>query len=408
MPPAQSLKSAARLLLLLFLVSGYSAFAGRCQQEVFSSGSGRGTGSATGDPGQDSRPFRATGTFAEVPNLFVEYNAGNAFDTVHANVMQALRTFRTAALKSELSHGRYAHTTKRLELNTAVSIEDVYALKTKLGAIPGILEITETKRTVQYSDTNRMQEELRFYRREKDGLAALLDTLHPLHPAYRNSSDRVLRLVGMISEKQMELEKARSLARYPCSILLVIYTDKAEFFANSANEDGPVQAARRNLKTNWENQFVPGLSYNVFRRVNADTNSVLSGFSPELTLYSRYRSGFKRASPAYVNIYGRLGIFHSGSDKQFKLYYTGFGFRLSFESKLKRQFLVPCFGHEIGYFHSDQLKGVVVNIPSAGLYFIANRKVQVYAAAGYVYPFGSRNNYESFTVAGGMSFVLWN
>jgi hypothetical protein len=406
MPPAQSLKSAARLLLLLLLVSGHSAFAGRCQQEIGSSG--RGTGSGTGYPGYDSRPLRATGAFAEVPNLLAEYNAGKDFDTVHAKVMQAIRTFRSAAIKSELSHGRYAHTAKRLELNTAVSVDDVYALKTKLGAIPGVLELTETKRTVQYSDTNRMQEEMRFYRREKDGLAALLDTLHPLHPAYRNSSERVLRLVGMISEKQMDLEKARNLARFPCNIQVVIYTDKDDFFANTASEQGPVEAARRNLKTNWENQFVPGLSYNVFRRVNADTNSLLSGFSPELTLYSRYRSGFKRASPAYVNIYGRLGIFHSGSDKQFKLYYTGFGFRLSFESKLKRQYLVPYFGHEIGYFHSDQLKGAVVNIPSAGLYLVANRKIQAYAAAGYVYPFGSRNNYESFTVTGGMSFILWN
>jgi hypothetical protein len=404
MSPAQSLKSAARLLLLLFLVSGPSAFAGRCQQEIISSG----RGTASGDQGQDSRPFRASGTFAEVPNLLVEYNAGKDFDTVHFKVMQALRTFRTAALKSELSHGRYVHTAKRLELNTAVSIEDVYALKTKLGAIPGKLEITETKRTVQYSDTNRMQEELRFYRREKDGLAALLDTLHPLHASYRNSSERALRLVGMISEKQMELEKARNLARFPCNIEVVIYTDKTDFFTYAASENGPVKAARRNHKTNWENQFVPGLSYNVFKRVNADTNAVLSGFSPELTLYSRYRSGFKRASPAYVNIYGRLGIFNANSDKQFKLYYTGFGFRLSFESKLKRQYLVPYFGHEIGYFHSDALKGAVVNIPSAGLYFVANKKVQVYAAAGYVYPFGSRNNFESFTVTGGMSFILWN
>ncbi|MFN7302875.1 MAG: hypothetical protein ACK5U7_15485 [Bacteroidota bacterium] len=402
MPPAQSLKPTARLLLLLlFLASGQSASALRSQEF-----GGTGTGSI--ESRSDSRPYRATGTFAEVPNLFVEFNAGKDFDTVHARVMQVLRAFRTAAVKSELTHGRYVQTEKRLELNTAVSIEDVYTLKTRLGAIPGVKEITETRRTVQYSDTNRMKEELRFYRREKDGLAALLDTLHPLHPSYRNSSERLLRLIGMVSERQQELDRARNLTSFPCSILLVIYTNKTAFFAQSASEAGPGDYERRNRKTNWENQFVPGLSYNTFKRVNADTNSILSGFTPELTLYTRYRSGFKRASPAYVNVYGRLGIFNSGSDRQFKLYYTGFGFRLSFESKLKRQYLVPYFGHELGYFHSEKLKAAVVNIPSAGLYFVANKKVQAYAAAGYVYPFSSRNNYESFTLTGGMSFILWN
>jgi hypothetical protein len=95
MPLSQPLESAARLLLLLLLVSGHSAFAGRCQQEI-SSGRGRGTGSGTGYPGYDSRPFRASGTFAEVPNLLAEYNAGKDFDTVHAKVMQAIRTFRSA------------------------------------------------------------------------------------------------------------------------------------------------------------------------------------------------------------------------------------------------------------------------------------------------------------------------
>ncbi|MFY7850108.1 MAG: hypothetical protein ACOVSS_13635, partial [Bacteroidia bacterium] len=215
MPPAQSLKPTARLLLLLlFLVSGQSASALRSQEF-----GGTGTGSI--ESRSDSRPYRATGTFAEVPNLFVEFNAGKDFDTVHARVMQVLRAFRTAAVKSELTHGRYVQTEKRLELNTAVSIEDVYALKTRLGAIPGVKEITETRRTVQYSDTNRMKEELRFYRREKDGLAALLDTLHPLHPSYRNSSERLLRLIGMVSERQQELDRARNLTSFPCSILLV-------------------------------------------------------------------------------------------------------------------------------------------------------------------------------------------
>ncbi len=73
-----------------------------------------------------------------------------------------------------------------------------------------------------------------------------------------------------------------------------------------------------------------------------------------------------------------------------------------------RHYVVPYFAHVLVYFHRHKIKAAVVNIPSAGLYFVANKKVQAYAAAGYVYPFSSRNNYESFTLTGGMSFILWN
>jgi hypothetical protein len=83
------------------------------------------------------------------------------------------------------------------------------------------------------------------------------------------------------------------------------------------------------------------------------------------------------------------------------------GIDLSFEHKLKRTALIPCFGVQFGGLSQKQAGSSVQFIPTIGLHVIARRNLIMNARSGFVYPLSNFEMLSGWKHELVLNFTLW-
>lgn len=376
-----------------------------------SGSSGYGSASGYGSGSYYSSSSRSASNYEDIPELTAIYEAGKNYDSLVAKIKRLLIKEGATNVRNNEDYSSYNRAERRYNFSAVASKTAYYKLKDALNALPNkFQEIRESSQRIYFGDTARMQEELRFYKREKNKLSSLLDTMTVTNPQYRGTSQQVLSLISQIANKQNEFREAISKMEMPYKLNIQIFTNYNDYYnRNNTGTSSPGYGSinKKPKANSWTQHFIPGISYVGMNPTNTDTMGRYAGISPEISLYSKFKNYGYESQPGYVNFYARLGILNSDKSNVAKIYYTGLGVRFSFENKLKRQYLIPFFSDEFSYVHREGTGGALLNIPGAGMYLYTGKHLQAYFSGGYVYPFSKRESYESFTFSGGISYTLW-
>lgn len=409
-------------ILVMVALTGHSLFAqpvermGVAVEEAPPVSSGRyGSAGSTGSSGYGAGPYSSysgsrSGNYEDIPELSGRFDAGKNYDSTVARMGRIFKTYGALINRNYEDVSSYNVAEKRHNYQVSVSMGSFKTIKDILDAMPGKVNLSQTTQRAYFADTARIIEELKYYKREKEALSKMLDTMSPANPKYRATSQQVLNLISQISSKQNEWRETDLRAKYPCKINIQIYTSYDGFYNRSSTPREPVVSPpkyRSSYYTGWKHRFIPGISYIGMKPVNADSLGLFTGIAPELSLFSRFRGSGGDYNPSFQNLYVRLGVLKSDKSGIPKTYYTGLGVRFSFENKARRQYLIPFFGDEFSYVNNSRIGGALLNSPNVGVYLIATKQVQAYFSAGYVYPFKHRESYESYTFSGGISYLLW-
>lgn len=371
-----------------------------------------GYGSGTGSSYGSYRSSGSTYNYEEVPELNATFESEKQYDSMIARVERILRA-EGAIINRENEENSYRnHKEKRFVFNANISKVGFQIVKDRLNLLEGKYEFRVNTQRQSFMDTARAQEELKLYMREKSALSKLLDTMSPAHPYYRSTNQNLLNLISTIASRQNELRDGIQKIKSPCKITVTIYTNHSKYHettSNASNSDGYDNGYRSksNYTPSWERNIIPGISYLSFNPAKKDSFGSYSGIAPEFSLHTRYRGRNNSSNPSISNVYARLGILKSENKSESKIYYSAIGVRLSFENRLKRNYLIPFFGDEFSYAYKENEGGALLNIPQVGVYMFFNKNIQASFSAGYVYPFGKRSTYTGYTISGSLSFLLW-
>ncbi len=371
-----------------------------------------GYGSGIGSSYGSYRSSGSTYNYEEVPELNVTLESEKQYDTLVAKVERKLRAEGAIINRENEEYSYRNHKEKRFIFNANISKAGFQTVKDHLNLFEGRYEFRITTQRQSFMDTARAQEELKLYMREKNALSKLLDTMNPTNPYYRTTNQNLLNLISTIASRQNELRDGIQKIKSPCKITVTIYTNYSKYHetTNSGNGyDGNDNGYRSksSYSPSWQRNIIPGISYLAFNPAKKDSFGIYSGFAPEFSLHTRYRGRNNSSNPSISNVYARLGILKSENKTETKIYYSALGVRLSFENRLKRNYLIPFFGDEFSYAYKESEGGALLNIPQAGIYLFFNKNLQASFSAGYIYPFGKRSTYTGYTISGSLSFLLW-
>ncbi|MDI1235244.1 MAG: hypothetical protein PSX81_13260 [bacterium] len=244
-------------------------------------------------------------------------------------------------------------------------------------------------------DTLRINEELKLCEINKINYLKTLDTMSPVSKNYERINRELNSLYSKIAQKNKDKESIRKQMKYSNTIKIKVYRNNSKYN----------QPYGYYKKKNWENYFMPGLTYNQMTPVMKDSFGVFSGFTPKFVFYSKYNRNAK--GPSYLNVYGRVGILKSNKKSIGKILVYSIGANFSFENKITRNYLVPYFGLEIGGINQNALGASLFGMPQLGVYLYTTKKIQAYINGGYVYALNHTYEYESYNLSAGINFLLW-
>lgn len=150
------------------------------------------------------------------------------------------------------------------------------------------------------------------------------------------------------------------------------------------SEDHPLRVVVQQTGHTW---LTPGAIGSIFIPQASSQLGFFVGGGAELVLYSFVERG---PGPFGLPSHGRfyvdieaLASSHPGVDP---LVMARLGFDVTLEREVRRSFLIPFLGAEIGFAAHKQLGGFGFGMPLAGIYAWASKSVRVALSGGYLLP----------------------
>jgi hypothetical protein len=158
----------------------------------------------------------------------------------------------------------------------------------------------------------------------------------------------------------------------------------------------------------WDDYFMPGVGYKMYVPKNSDSLGVYQGVMTEFVIYSRAKGDSSyRTGPARVKTYGNLSIIASNKEGAKDIFFANLGLNLSFEGHLKRKFLIPYFGLELGGMFQRNFSTFHFS-PVAGIQVVSNKKMIWSIQGGYQYTTKLFDELSGFVFASTFNVLLWN
>ncbi len=273
-------------------------------------------------------------------------------------------------------------------------------IRTDVGGFEAIKKVIQTYSKIidsglhiksKYVDTFAVSEEIKRLEIRKQKLITQMDTLSVMSSRYKSLNNELNTVNTSIASKLKKQEENK--------VQQVIKIKIYENYKKYQRKDN------RYRDREWDEYFMPGLGYNRIVPAMKDSFGTFSGFAPEFTIYARYKHYAK--GPSYVKTYFRVGILNSDKPAIGKMLLYSVGTNFSFENKMKRQWLIPYFGMEIGGINQKRIGPSLFVMPQLGVYLYASKQLQVHVNGGYLYSFSHPYEYESYTMSAGLSFLLW-
>ncbi len=155
----------------------------------------------------------------------------------------------------------------------------------------------------------------------------------------------------------------------------------------------------------WTTFMSPGIGYSYYFPLDRKNLGDFSGISTEFTFVS-YHDPFS-SGPANFRLFARVGILKSSKDTVGGLISYNFGGIFSLENSLKRDFLVPYCGLEMGGINQKELGGGFTIAPIVGLQLYANKFFSIHTQASYNYSTQAFDRLSGFTANAALNVHFW-
>jgi hypothetical protein len=158
----------------------------------------------------------------------------------------------------------------------------------------------------------------------------------------------------------------------------------------------------------WDDYFMPGIGYKLYLPKNADSIGVYQGGMTEFVIYSRAKgdSSFL-TGPSRVKTYGNLSIVTSNKVGAKDIFFANLGLNLSFEGNLKRKYVIPYFGLELGGLFQRNFSTFHFT-PVMGIQLVSNKKMIWNIQGAYQYTTKLFDELSGFNFSTTINILLWN
>jgi len=156
----------------------------------------------------------------------------------------------------------------------------------------------------------------------------------------------------------------------------------------------------------WDDWFMPGAGYKTYIPKNKEFG-VYHGVTTDFVIYARAKSYCSNYSgPARTKFYGTLSILSSTNSEARDIFYSNVGVNLSFEGRLKRKFLIPFFGMEMGGLYQRDFTSFNFT-PLAGIQLLSTERIIWSVQGGYQYTTKHFDEYSGITAGSTINLLLW-
>lgn len=156
----------------------------------------------------------------------------------------------------------------------------------------------------------------------------------------------------------------------------------------------------------WANFFGFGAGYSAYLPSNQSKFGIFHGVSTEFVWVSSHARNYKR-TPCNWRIYSRLAIMNSSKENTGGLISYLMGANFSLESKVRRKWMIPYMGFEIGGLKQKELGGGLQLSPILGVQLFANQHFSLQAQAAYTYSTRAFDQLSGWGAALTANFFLW-
>lgn len=178
--------------------------------------------------------------------------------------------------------------------------------------------------------------------------------------------------------------------------IAVVFTISIGFAQNSENEE-------------WDDYFMPGAGYKMYVPKDRSNLGTYHGFTTEFVIYARAKSKDSKywSGPGRIKTYGNLSIMGSDNSEARDIFFVNTGLNLSFESKMKRKFMIPYFGIELGGLFQRDFSSMHFT-PTAGIQLLSTKRVIWSVQGGYLYTTKQFDEYSGYSYSSTLNILLWN
>ncbi len=159
----------------------------------------------------------------------------------------------------------------------------------------------------------------------------------------------------------------------------------------------------------WDDYFMPGAGYKMFVPKNRSDLGTYHGFTTEFVIYARAKGSDSKywSGPGRIKTYGNLSIMGSDNAVARDIFFVNAGLNLSFESNIKRKFLIPYFGLEMGGLFQRDFSSMHFT-PVAGIQLLSTKRVIWSVQGGYLYTTKRFDEYSGYSFSSTLNILLWN
>jgi len=162
----------------------------------------------------------------------------------------------------------------------------------------------------------------------------------------------------------------------------------------------------KNQDEDWVSYLGLGAGYGAYVPAAQSKLGIFHGVNTEFVWLSGHNSGGSR-SPSNWRVYSRVGIMKSTQDSVGGLISYLMGANFSLESRVKRKWLIPYIGIEIGGIKQKELGGGMQFNPVLGVQLLATKYACIHAQASYTYSTRAFDQLSGFCGTVTANFFFW-
>jgi hypothetical protein len=154
---------------------------------------------------------------------------------------------------------------------------------------------------------------------------------------------------------------------------------------------------------------MPGVGYRYYIPKNNKVLGEYRGVVSEFVVYARAKAPDSKTwkGPSRLKTYGNVSLMKSSIEENNDLFMCNFGLNLSFEGNIKRKWLIPFFGIEIGGVFRRGYNTFQFT-PLSGIHIVSTKKILWNIQAGYQYNAKYFDQYSGYNITSTINFLLWN
>lgn len=159
---------------------------------------------------------------------------------------------------------------------------------------------------------------------------------------------------------------------------------------------------------NYDSGLLPGAGYEIYQPRALDSLGTWHGPQFNFIFYHENdsESTYKSDGPGIYSAYMKLTALKSEVGSKLWVKYA-LGFDVSFEGSVKRHYLIPKFGMELGGSHQSSLGRSAYLRPNISLGVLHYKRLEFNIRGGYDFTFSHFEEMSGYSTDASVNFYLW-